>query len=396
MPNSPDRVVKVTEQGWFSRIGESIKGIVAGGLMFVISMPLLFTNEGRAVQTARSLSEGSGVVVTVAPDRVDPANDGRLVHVAGEAETGDTLSDPTFGVALEAIGLDRTVEMYQWVERAESETERRVGGKEVTTTTYTYERAWQDEPVSSAGFEQPEGHANPGAFPFTSSLTRARNVTVGAYRLPGSLIEQIDSFEPLPLSAEQLPAELGDRARVLDGGVYIGVDPATPAIGDVRVRFQVVRPTMVSAIAQQFQGGLAPYQTEAGDALAMLRVGTHTASAMFAQAQSANTAWTWVVRLGGFLLMFLGLFLVFNPIAVVADVLPILGTMLRLGVGLFAGLVAAALSLLTIAIAWVFYRPVLGISLLVLGMGLLMATWRFGRQTVVDRTVNTAADAAGS
>ncbi len=396
MPKSSDRVVKVTERGWFARLGDSLKGIVAGGLMFVVSIPLLFTNEGRAVQTARSLSEGAGAVVTVAADRVDPANDGRLVHLAGEAATSEILSDPTFGVSVEAIALERTVEMYQWIQQSESTTERQVGGKEVTTTTYTYEKAWRDEPVTSAEFERADGHTNPGSLPFTSTVTRAKDVTVGAFRLPATLVEAIDSFEPLSIAEGELPAGLGDRSRLHDGGLYIGADPAAPAVGDVRVRLQVVRPTMVSAIGQQFQSGLAAYQTEAGDALAMLRVGTHTASVMFAQAQSSNTTLTWVVRIGAALLMFLGLFLVFNPIAVVADVLPILGSMLRLGVGVFAGLLAAAMSLVTIAIAWVFYRPVLGITLLVLGIGLLLATWGLGRQKVVDRTVNTAADAAGN
>src|SRR5437763_1909546 len=44
-------------QGYGSRLIESIKGVVFGVVLFVVSIPLLWWNEGRAVQTARSLRE---------------------------------------------------------------------------------------------------------------------------------------------------------------------------------------------------------------------------------------------------------------------------------------------------------------------------------------------------
>src|SRR5260370_23075900 len=87
---------------------------------------------------------------------------------------------------------------------------------------------------------------------------------------------------------------------------------------------------------------------------------------MFKTAQDENAILTWVVRGVGFFVMFIGLFLVFRPIAVFADVLPLFGTMLGAGIGLFAFLGAAVLTILTIAVAWVFVRPVLGIILLIL------------------------------
>jgi len=77
------------------------------------------------------------------------------------------------------------------------------------------------------------------------------------------------------------------------------------------------------------------------------------------------------LRVLGFLLMALGLYMIFNPLAVLADVLPILGSLAGAGIGFFAGAVALFLSLVTIALAWLFYRPLLGITLLVLaGAGL--------------------------
>src|SRR5216684_8652090 len=103
-----------------------------------------------------------------------------------------------------------------------------------------------------------------------------------------------------------------------------------------------------------------------GTTILLVEEGSLTAPQMFKKAQDANTFMTWLIRLGGFFLMFLGIFMLFRPIVVFADVVPLFGTMLGAGIGLFAFLGAAILSFLTIAIAWVFYRPFIGITMLVL------------------------------
>jgi len=68
---------------WLGRLGKSLVGIVFGVLLVIVACVLLFWNEGHAVKVAQSLSEGAGIVRTVAADKPDPANDGKLVHVIG-------------------------------------------------------------------------------------------------------------------------------------------------------------------------------------------------------------------------------------------------------------------------------------------------------------------------
>ena len=92
-----------------------------------------------------------------------------------------------------------------------------------------------------------------------------------------------------------------------------------------------------------------------------------------------NVVRTWLFRGLGFLLMAFGIGLVFNPLAVLADVIPFLGDMLRMGTGLFAAVTAAALSLLTIAVAWLVYRPLLGIGLTLAAAVLLILLKRLGK-----------------
>jgi hypothetical protein len=112
----------------------------------------------------------------------------------------------------------------------------------------------------------------------------------------------------------------------------------------------------------------------------LLTYGTVSPDAMFKTAEKSNKTLTWVFRAAGFLLMFVGLFLIFNPLAVVADVVPIFGSLLRVGVAGFVGLVASALSLATISVAWLTYRPLLGLALLVLAAASMWGLLRLSIQ----------------
>lgn len=139
---SADEYTEVTTQSWGSRIGGSFKGILVGVLMVVAAFVVLFWNEGRAVQTAKSLKEGAGAVVSVQAQTVDPANNGKLVHVSGTATTKETLRDGEFMVSAQGLRLRRVVQMYQWQERSRSETKKKLGGGTETVTTYTYSKIW--------------------------------------------------------------------------------------------------------------------------------------------------------------------------------------------------------------------------------------------------------------
>ena len=55
----PDPFTVTTNESWGSRLVNSIKSVIFGFVLFVVAFPLLFWNEGRAVQTARSLEEGA-------------------------------------------------------------------------------------------------------------------------------------------------------------------------------------------------------------------------------------------------------------------------------------------------------------------------------------------------
>jgi hypothetical protein len=150
-----DRYTEVTRTGWGKRIGQSLSGALIGGLLFLASFALLWWNEGRAIGEARALEEGAGAVVDVGIDAVDPAREGKLLHVTGAVDARPEARDDATGIAVDALQLRRVVEMYQWVEKRSSKEEKKLGGGSETVTVYDYEQQWNDDPIDSATSRNP-------------------------------------------------------------------------------------------------------------------------------------------------------------------------------------------------------------------------------------------------
>ena len=367
-------VTETTTESWGSRLGSSIKGVVIGFALFIAGFPVLFWNEGDSVKTAKAIDEGEGACIAVESNAsVDQEMEGKLVHMSGKADTKDVLMDDTFGISATAIRLERNVEMYQWIEESRTSEKKKMGGSVEKVTTYTYKKDWMPTAIDSSGFKE-QGHDNPGVMEFESQKMQAANVTFGAFRLNESQIDHIGS-------AKQYAFPTGfvckvERVKVQGGTIYVPNaetrnnalntrDVASQTrIGDMRVTFRVVYPHDVSLIAKQHGDTFVAYTAKNGKKLSYLEDGVKDAAEMFQTARTNNAIMTWLVRIGGFLMMFIGLSMVFKPLSVLADVLPILGDIVEMGMGLVAGLIAFICSLVTIAIAWLFYRPVLGIILL--------------------------------
>lgn len=381
MVENGDSFTETTSQSWGSRLMESIKGVLVGIVMIIAAFPVLWMNEGCSVKTAKGLEEGSKSVVAIKTDKVDTANNAKLVHLTGDALTDEVLTDTTFGISQKGIKLIRTVEMFQWKEESKSETKKKMGGGTETTTTYTYKQDWSSDQIDSGKFKKP-GYNNPH-MPYKSATETAQLVKLGAFRLSPSLIGQISKSDSLTLDQQnlaKLPADIKGKSKINNGGIYVGANPSAPKVGDMRISYSVVKPQKVSVISKQQNDTFEAFTTSQNTQIDRLEVGEHSADAMFKQMQQENVIKTWLVRLGGFLLFFIGFTLIFKPISTFGDVLPFLGSIVSMGTGIIAFVLALPLTLLTIAIAWIAYRPVLGIILLVVGAGVFVGIWFIAKQ----------------
>jgi hypothetical protein len=365
--------VEVTRRGFFSRGKDSLGGALVGLIVVLIMTVVLFWNEGRAVKRYKDLKEGAGSVVSVASDTVDPASDGKLVHLTGETRVTAPLTDPDFGISVSGVKLIREVEIYQWVEVVKTETRNKLGGGTEEVKTYSYERQWRDRPVDSSQFKVAAEHRNPTEMKVGPATYTATTVTLGAFTLPDFLVAQIGGGEPyVPESLDQAREDLRAGARIVDGLVYLGADPASPTVGDLRIRFTRVPTGPVSVVAQQSGSTFVSYRTQTGGTLDLLELGTVGAQEMFQMAQDRNKVLTWGIRILGFFVLGIGFSMILQPIAVLASILPFLGRLVGTGTTVVAFLLGGIVWCVTVSIAWIFYRPLLGIAILAVTAVLLV------------------------
>lgn len=378
-----DVVTTVTNHSLFGRAKNSFFSALFGIVLFGVSFPVLVMNEGCSAKTLALIGAGRKDVIEVSADKVDPNNNARLVHISAEATTDEVLKDDDFGIETVAIRLSRDTQIYQWTEETETKEEKKLGGGSKEVTYYRYEKEWVDEPIDSSRFQEPNGHSNEGSvMPIGDKSIEAKNVAAGAFQLSPSLVSQIkksEKFNVKDVVFDSLDETLREKAKVNQGGIYIGDAPNSPQIGDLSITFSAVYPQQVSLLSEQQGESFRPYKPKGVEGtIDRLEEGNFSAEVMFDHWNSENTARVWAGRFAGFMMMTFGIAMVFSPLTVLADVIPILGSMMRSGVFIFAGLVSFALSLVTIAIAWLAYRPVFAIGLLAVGVGIVVLVWYLG------------------
>ncbi|XP_014162201.1 transmembrane protein 43 [Geospiza fortis] len=347
--------------------------MLIGLVTFLLAFYVLFTNEGRALRTAKSLDEGLSLVVPLdSIHSISQQNEGRLVHLAGALSTSKPLFDPSYGLSIQAVKLKRNVEMYQWVEYEDSK-EYEEDGEIKKETKYSYNTEWKSEVVNSRNFDREIGHKNPSAMAVESFTAVSPNVQVGSFVLSKGLVDKIDDFKQLSLSHLEDPhADVTRREDYF----YHSDNPRRPEVGDLRVSFfyaglsgddpHLGSADRVTVIARQRGDQLVPYHTKSGDVLEILYPGDLSVEEVFQKEQESNTIKTWALRAAGWLSMFVGISLMTRIFYTLVDWFPVVRDLVNVGLKVFAVCVASSLSLLTISVGWLFYRPLWALLLMLL------------------------------
>uniref|UniRef100_UPI00398ED684 transmembrane protein 43 n=1 Tax=Pristiophorus japonicus TaxID=55135 RepID=UPI00398ED684 len=371
--SNSDAHVKVTNQktpGFLERLGETVGGMLTGLVAFLLSFYLLFTNEGRCVRTQKSLDEGLSLVVSLKDIFTPlPQNDWKLVHLTGPLMTTQPLYDPNYGVSLHVVKLQRRVEMYQWVEFEESR-EYEEDGEKKTETRYSYNNEWRSEVVNSRNFDREIGHKNPSSMAVESFMAVSGDVGLGNFHLSKGLINKINTFKRIRLARFEGPHT---DIIVRDDYFYHSHNPRSPEVGDLRVSFHYAglsgewsflgRPDVVTVVARQKGNELLAYPTQSGNNLELLYEESLSAMEVFEKEHAENSVLTWALRCGGWLLMFVGIKLMTKIFHTLVDWFPMVRDLISLGLTVFALSVATSLTLLTVAVGWIFYRPLVAVLL---------------------------------
>ena len=346
--------IKRERQGWFGRLGDAFKGVIAGVVLLIVALGLQFWNEGRTLRRAVAIDEVRAGVESVSATPSASFN-GRLVHVSGEAAASGPIADEEFGVNVSALALRRRVEMYQWQEKRDRKEVTRLGGTKETITEYRYEGHWNDDEVDSSRFEKP--HPNPGPLPYEGRTVHAEQVHLGGFALAPQIAQEIGGWKAVPPSQIALPLNLAASFRAGDKWFVTSEDPDKPQIGDVRVRFELVPAGIISVIARQQDGRLVAHTDAQGDEFVLVERDTQTAAQMLDAAGSRNSGLAWALRVAGFVVAWIGFGLLFKPLTVAADFIPMFGRVAGFGAAVLTAALAALWSLIGIGSGWLWYRP---------------------------------------
>ena len=371
-----------TTTGWLSRMASSLVGVLIGIILLPCAIFLLSWNEGRAVTAATGLKRGLSTIIEVSADAVNQQNNSKLVYLNGTVSGATPAVDPWNKLsATGLVRLQRKVEMYQWLEKETETKTNNVGGSQTTQKTYTYSLDWAETSTNSAQFKIPAGHQNP-AMPLKSQTFDANPVKIGAFTLDKNLVHDVTNFEAVE-TLTQAPAGY----RVQGNMLYKGANADQPALGDVRVTYRAIAAQTYSIAAQQNNSTLTTYHDTKNDyKIALIEPGVVTAQKLFADQASTEKLITWAYRIGGFLLLLLGFILIMGPLTMLVAFLPFLESLVGVGTFLVALGLSIPITLVTIAVAWLASRPLIGGGLLIAAAA---AVWAI-RNVAVKKKAATA------
>lgn len=360
---SNDQITTTTTQWYFSRIKDALAWIIIGPIIIFFACTTLWTNEWRNAHMQSGLKEWRSTLQEARTDTLDPALDGSLIHLTGNAVATDTLFDRDFGIEFAGVRLERRVEMYQWKEKSESKSTDNYGGSQTTTTTYTYSKVWDDSPINSSSFHEKAWHENPSNWNYSSLEQSAKDVRLGAYALSTPVIERIPAETTLPLV--KYSPTLSSGTEIIGDSIYITKNPQDPQIGDMRITYTTAENgILLSILAKQTGNTLSSYIAKSGADITRVEVWTQTADEMFQHATDENTLITWLWRIGGLLFIFIGFSLFFRIIPILAKVIPPLAWLIGASVGLLSFLITVILGGAIIILAWFAYRPLISLAIL--------------------------------
>ena len=158
--------------------------------------------------------------------------------------------------------------------------------------------------------------------------------------------------------------------------LYFGRVPGAPEVGDVRVTFEKVVPAKVTVMAVVDGDTFKPFKAKNGKRFQTLVMGQKSGDEIIEAEKEANNMILWFLRILGVMIVIGGLKGIFGFIETILKVVPFIAGIFGWGVGLVCTVLGVVWSLIVIALAWLFYRPLLGISLLVLA-GLLIWVFAF-------------------
>jgi hypothetical protein len=183
----------------------------------------------------------------------------------------------------------------------------------------------------------------------------------------------LPSFETLSLTTDNT---LSEQGGALANGQYIFLSKVggtfdNPSLGDERISYSVLLPGFTGTIfGKQNDSRIESYRDKDDHLLFnLLRGGRDDA---IASLHSEFVFWTWILRLTGFMMMWVGLGLLFGWIVTLANILPFFGSMTGFLVSFATLITAIVLSLTTIIVSMIVHSLIAVVVAVVISIMVLI------------------------
>lgn len=311
-----------------------LKHFIVFGTLAVGSMVLMvwmgFSNSAD-LKLTRELKKS---VIETGAAAVDPALDGRLIHISAPVQSAVGAQDDAFGVRVSGFALRREVAMFQWFEEK--------SGRGLSKR-YEYYIDWCHCRNDSSKFKESAGHENP-PLTFQEKVFMSADAKLGAYAIRGDQYAQLaftrfDLLDtPSPMSLESIAEnvavpEIGAALRAqgwykFDEETYYkgNAKGDEPAIGDLSVTFTELKAgKTLSLVGVQNDGGIATYTRADGKPLPIAALGLVDAKRMIDSKLSGKAAITSLIVWVGLVLLVISMAAMGRSLAPVLGALPIVG-----------------------------------------------------------------------
>lgn len=369
-------------QSTSARLKAKLPLLLGGVVLIIAAFYTLSWNEQRVASTQAPTKKVAAPVklspISIPASPLNPANEGKVVVISGQATSNDAVADPGFDLNQVGLVLTRKVSMYQWQQIEKKNSDK--------TTTVNYKQIWSEKVIDASQFSGFSGgssvYDNPKKIIIPPYQSVAKTAKIGDFYLDQALIKAMPKSTVIDMSAadlKKIQKRFQSPVSLTKSGpdLYLGSDPKSPAIGDIRVHFTIANPQNVTVLAQQVGNKLMPYKTGDGRSISYVKEGTVPLEKMLPKAKKADanssvnvaTGASWTARIIGLLLMSAGFLLLFTAVSTFSDKYARLACLKGQGGMIYSALASITLSVIIIAYSGFSQHPISSVFMILLLLG---------------------------
>jgi uncharacterized membrane protein (DUF485 family) len=143
-----------------------------------------------------------------------------------------------------------------------------------------------------------------------------------------------------------------EQAALYADYIYMGQNPASPQPGDIRISYKALRSSDKGILfGEAEEGKITKYKTKKGNELFRYFADANSKNQAVDILDKEHRVISWILRIVGFLLMFIGLMAMSGPITKFLSVIPVFAKISNFVFGIAAFIISLVLTALTIALS---------------------------------------------